>query len=118
KVRRIARQGAISWSRYLGPDVLVVSPSRHIHIIGALAAIAVAATLLALAAGHAADAYPSRPIVLAIPLPPGGTNDIMARAVGHKMSNALGQRSDRKSQCRRQRYGGNARSRASRPTAK
>src|ERR1700761_8377049 len=42
----------------------------------------------------AADAtdYPDRPIVLVIPLPPGGTNDIMARAVADKMSAALGQR--------------------------
>ena len=40
----------------------------------------------------AADDYPSRPIVLVIPLPPGGTNDIMARAVSDKMSTALGQR--------------------------
>ena len=40
----------------------------------------------------AADDYPSRPIVLVIPLPPGGTNDIMARAVSDKMSAALGQR--------------------------
>ncbi|MGC2121420.1 MAG: tripartite tricarboxylate transporter substrate-binding protein [Xanthobacteraceae bacterium] len=40
----------------------------------------------------AADDYPNRPIVLVIPLPPGGTNDIMARAVSDKMSAALGQR--------------------------
>jgi tripartite-type tricarboxylate transporter receptor subunit TctC len=40
----------------------------------------------------AADDYPSRPIVLVIPLPSGGTNDIMARAVSDKMSAALGQR--------------------------
>jgi tripartite-type tricarboxylate transporter receptor subunit TctC len=38
-----------------------------------------------------ADDYPSRPIVLVIPLPPGGTNDIMAHAVSDKMSAALGQ---------------------------
>jgi tripartite-type tricarboxylate transporter receptor subunit TctC len=58
----------------------------------ALAAIAAAALLLAATAGEAADTYPSRPIVLVIPLPPGGTNDIMARAVADKMSDALGQR--------------------------
>jgi len=39
----------------------------------------------------AADDYPNRPIVLVIPLPPGGTNDIMARSVADKMSAALGQ---------------------------
>jgi len=39
----------------------------------------------------AADDYPNRPITLVIPLPPGGTNDIMARAVSDKMSAALGQ---------------------------
>ena len=35
--------------------------------------------------------YPNKPITLVIPLPPGGTNDIMARAVADKMSAALGQ---------------------------
>ncbi|MFZ3335084.1 MAG: tripartite tricarboxylate transporter substrate-binding protein [Xanthobacteraceae bacterium] len=40
----------------------------------------------------AADDYPTQPIVLVIPLPPGGTNDIMARAVADKMSAVLGQR--------------------------
>jgi tripartite-type tricarboxylate transporter receptor subunit TctC len=37
------------------------------------------------------QAYPSRPITLIIPLPPGGTNDIMARAVADKLSASLGQ---------------------------
>jgi tripartite-type tricarboxylate transporter receptor subunit TctC len=35
--------------------------------------------------------YPNKPITLVIPLPPGGTNDIMARAVADKMGAALGQ---------------------------
>ena len=55
-----------------------------------LAAIAAATALFVEAS--AADNYPNRPIVLVIPLPPGGTNDIMARAVSDKMSAALGQR--------------------------
>ena len=55
-----------------------------------LAAIATATALFVEAS--AADNYPNRPIVLVIPLPPGGTNDIMARAVSDKMSAALGQR--------------------------
>ena len=51
------------------------------------------AAIVAFSAGGpvAADDYPSRPIVLVIPLPPGGTNDIMARSVADKMSAALGQ---------------------------
>jgi tripartite-type tricarboxylate transporter receptor subunit TctC len=55
--------------------------------------LAALATLLAFGAARpaAADDYPSRPIALVIPLPPGGTNDIMARAVSDKMSAALGQ---------------------------
>ena len=60
--------------------------------IATLAGIVAAAALLAAAPGKTADTYPSRPIVLVIPLPPGGTNDIMARAVADKMSDAVGQR--------------------------
>ena len=40
----------------------------------------------------AAAEYPDHPIALVIPLPPGGTNDIMARSVSDKMSATLGQR--------------------------
>jgi tripartite-type tricarboxylate transporter receptor subunit TctC len=53
--------------------------------------VAVGAALM-LGRAAAADDYPNRPIVLVIPLPPGGTNDIMARAVSDKMSAGLGQR--------------------------
>src|SRR5580698_9940768 len=50
--------------------------------------------VVALGASHfaSADDYPNRPITLMIPLPPGGTNDIMARSVSDKMSVALGQK--------------------------
>jgi len=40
---------------------------------------------------QAQSEYPNKPITLVVPLPPGGTNDIMARAVADKMSAALGQ---------------------------
>jgi tripartite-type tricarboxylate transporter receptor subunit TctC len=58
----------------------------------AIAIVLVALTPAALVAAGAADSYPNRPITLIIPLPPGGTNDILARAVSDKMSDVLGQR--------------------------
>ena len=38
-----------------------------------------------------ADDYPSRPITLVVPFPPGGSTTVMARNVADKMSAALGQ---------------------------
>jgi len=64
--------------------------ARHLTQYLTLLATIVAAAFFADA--NAADDYPNRPIALVIPLPPGGTNDIMARAVADKMSAALGQR--------------------------
>jgi tripartite-type tricarboxylate transporter receptor subunit TctC len=62
--------------------------AKWMTLLAALAVCAAVASSLPLAA----DDYPNRPIVLVIPLPPGGTNDIMARAIADKMSAALGQR--------------------------
>ncbi|MBI3702568.1 MAG: tripartite tricarboxylate transporter substrate binding protein [Rhizobiales bacterium] len=39
----------------------------------------------------AAETYPSRPIKLVVPFPPGGPNDIIARVIGQRMSELLGQ---------------------------
>ncbi len=50
-----------------------------------------ALTLIALVAGAAAQDYPSKPIRLIVPFPPGGGNDTMARTVGHQLTAALGQ---------------------------
>jgi len=56
------------------------------------AALLFAAVLAAaVATGATAETYPSRPITLVIPLPVGGTNTIMARAVADKLSESLGQ---------------------------
>ena len=50
------------------------------------------AAIVALPIGAAsAQDYPSRPIKLLVPIPPGGAPDIVARVVGAKLAEALGQ---------------------------
>jgi tripartite-type tricarboxylate transporter receptor subunit TctC len=49
------------------------------------------ALLLAVAAGVAnAQNYPSRPLRFIVPFPPGGGNDVMARIIGQKLTDAWG----------------------------
>ena len=43
------------------------------------------------ALGHAADAYPSRPIRMIVPFAPGGASDFVGRIIQPKMSELLGQ---------------------------
>ena len=50
-----------------------------------------AAPLLGLAAPIAAQQYPSHPIRLIVPWPPGGITDVISRGVGIAMSESLGQ---------------------------
>jgi tripartite-type tricarboxylate transporter receptor subunit TctC len=38
-----------------------------------------------------ADNFPSKPITIIVPFPPGGTTDVLARTVGQKLTDALGQ---------------------------
>src|SRR5258708_7060712 len=46
---------------------------------------------LFLAGAAAAADYPSKPITLMVPFAPGGSNDIVARAIGKKLTEAWGQ---------------------------
>jgi tripartite-type tricarboxylate transporter receptor subunit TctC len=58
---------------------------------GALTALAIFAAALGLFPSARADDYPSRPITLVVPFPPGGSTSIVGRIVADKMSDTLGQ---------------------------
>src|ERR1700675_202283 len=55
-----------------------------------LLAVALAATLAGIGSGAAQD-FPSRPITMIVPFPPGGAVDPVARIVAERMRVALGQ---------------------------
>ena len=59
-------------------------------LTSALRAIALAG-ILAITAAVAADSYPSRPVRLIVPFPPGGTTDIVARVVSAQVQANFGQ---------------------------
>jgi tripartite-type tricarboxylate transporter receptor subunit TctC len=50
-----------------------------------------AALLLSLASAALAETYPSRPVRLIVPFPPGGSNDVVARLLAGELSEHLGQ---------------------------
>ncbi len=50
-----------------------------------------AGALLASPFAHAQADYPNKPIRIIVPLPPGGSNDVLARVLGQKMSESFGQ---------------------------
>ena len=56
---------------------------------GFLAALALVTSAAATCAF--AQTWPNKPISLVVPFPPGGTTDVLARAIGQQLSTSLGQ---------------------------
>lgn len=55
-------------------------------------ATAIGMVVLGLAAGTAqAQSYPTKPVTLIVPFPPGGSSDVLARALTDKLTQSLGQ---------------------------
>ena len=52
---------------------------------------AIALTFSVVGASAMAQAWPNKPISLVVPFPPGGTTDVLARALGERLSQSLGQ---------------------------
>lgn len=61
------------------------TPSRRRWLQGA------ALVLAASAAAAGAQSWPTKPVTLVVPFPPGGTTDVLARALGTSLSKNLGQ---------------------------
>jgi tripartite-type tricarboxylate transporter receptor subunit TctC len=65
--------------------------AKNSHALRAAALILACVAALPFRYARAAETYPTRPIMLIVPFPPGGANDLLARLVGERMGRALGQ---------------------------
>lgn len=59
--------------------------------LAALIQVLAIACGMAATSTHAQDAYPRKPIRFVVPWPPGGASDLIARLIGQKMSESMGQ---------------------------
>ena len=63
-----------------------------IHTLTRRRMVQAIALTLAVSGGSAmAQAWPAKPITLIVPFPAGGTTDVLARALGEKLQQSLGQ---------------------------
>src|SRR6516162_6629855 len=66
------------------------SPAMHIPFLRAFG-LAALCTLGLHATASAEDSYPSRPITIVVPFPPGGGGDVQGRLLAQKLGEKLGQ---------------------------
>src|SRR6476619_2890628 len=66
-----------------GDESIWMRRMKTIFALFAIAALAMPA--------QAHDGYPNKTITLVVPVPPGGASDFIARTVGQKLSDAIGQ---------------------------
>jgi tripartite-type tricarboxylate transporter receptor subunit TctC len=71
-------------------SIVAVARRAGLSLCLSLGPIAAAATIVAVTCAHADD-YPSHPIVMIVPLAPGGSTDVLARITAQGMSKQLGQ---------------------------
>src|ERR1700739_1411327 len=65
--------------------------SRYRLSLAGTVAILVGAGCIGLPAPAAAQDWPSRPVTMVVPFPPGGGTDVLGRIVGRRLSETLGQ---------------------------
>lgn len=65
--------------------------SRSKVVAGALVSLLVAAAIPELVTPVLAQSYPTKPVRLIIPFPPGGSNDIVGRLMGAELTTRIGQ---------------------------
>ncbi len=84
-----ATKKIVSWLAALKPVLF------YGHVVHIFERLILCLALLGLSAGplpvSGAQAYPSQPIRFLVPNPPGGASDVLARIVGQKLGDSLGQ---------------------------
>jgi tripartite-type tricarboxylate transporter receptor subunit TctC len=64
---------------------------RRTIVVAVSTVLALPALMASSAAQAQAQGYPNKPVKIIVPYPPGGTSDILARAIGQKLTDSLGQ---------------------------